>query len=150
MQRLNPYLRFSIIYLIATAIIGAAIWALESLASVSTGNGGSAALPLIAGIFAGKYAARDADIALFQQRMWRDAFMFTVLAFLVSSIVLAAIIMAAGQWSGMMSFISEIGATIMAIATVFVFLVSFFLIRFGYGLGIRGELKRQEKQTARV
>jgi len=150
MQRLNPYLRFAILSLIAMAIISAALWVLESLASVSTGSAGSAAVPLIAGIYAGKYAARNPDIAQRQQRMWRDSFVFTVLAFLVSYGVFAAIIVAADEWSGLLSLVSEAGATTMAIITAFVFLLSFLLIRFGYGLGIRAELKRQEKQNARV
>ncbi len=147
MQKFSPNIRFAVIYLGAMVAISGLLWALEKFVGISSGRGVSAALPLIAGMVTGQYAARDTGEALSKERMWRDALVFTLIAFVVSLLVAAVLIFGAGLGAEMLALTTTIGPVIWAISFVFVFVISVLLIRFGYGLGIRSELKMLEKRV---
>jgi len=123
--------------------IGALLWVLDAFLGVSSGSGASAALPMMSGFLAGQFMVRDTGNALPKGRMWRDAFVFTLIACVVSFGLAGLLVVASGMTPYVAAFLAEIGAVIIVFAVGFAFLLSFLLIRVGYGLGIRTELKSQ-------
>ncbi len=143
---MNPYFRFAIIYLGLTLLLGVLFWALEVFAGLSAGSGTSAILPMFSGMMEGQYAARSYGAALPKKRMWRDSFVFTLVAAFTSFWVVVALVVAGDQQAEVLELIESLEAGIWGTIIALVFIFSFLMIRLGYGMGIRNELKAKARR----
>jgi hypothetical protein len=134
-------LNYAVAFVGFTALVAVIAYLIERYAGYSLGNGGtSVAVPLVCAMMEGQQYVRRAKAAPEKRAMWGAAARMTGIASVISVVIFGLLILVDPSLTEMFGILSVTAwMAICAIVLMLVLLVS----RFGYGMGVRSQLKAQ-------
>lgn len=134
-------LNYAVAFVGFTALVALIAYLIERYAGYSMSNGGtSVVVPLVCAMMEGQHYARKAKAAPEKRAMWGAAARMTGIASVISVVIFGLLILVDPSLTGVFDILSVTAwMAICAMTLALVLLVS----RFGYGMGVRNQLKAQ-------
>ncbi len=138
--------RYTVIYVLAIAILMAISIALETFTSIEMPTGVSTVLPvMMAAMLEGQRHARETKQPLESSDAWKSALAATGIVIVVSILLVAAFFVLVPGFAGLFAALGSVALVILvAISLIVVLLTN----RFALTMGAKNELKAQAKRNA--